>query len=60
MMVVADHLFVAVAGVDGRLEDFDLLFGELGTAQAADEFLRLARKHGAAHYFYSAWTPCFS
>ena len=60
VVVVADHLLVAIAGVDGRLEDFHLLFCKLCTAQAADELLRLARKHGTAHYFYSAWAACLA
>jgi hypothetical protein len=41
-MVVADHLFVAVARVNGWLEDFYVLLGKLSTAQTAYQLLRLA------------------
>jgi len=54
VVVVAHHLLVAVAGVDGRLEDFYLLLGKLRTAQTADEFFGLSREHGTADNFYSS------
>jgi len=59
-MVMAHHLLVAVAGINGRLEDFYLLFGKLGTTESADEFFGLAGEHGAAHYFYSSRAVCLA
>ena len=35
-MIVAHHLFVAIASVNGGLEDFYLLLGKLGTVQTPD------------------------
>lgn len=59
-LVVADDIFVRVARVDGRLEYFHALLGELGATQAADEFFRLSRKHGAADDFNTSGTVIFS
>ena len=49
-----------VEGIDGRLEDFYLLLGKLGTAQTADEFLGLAGEHRTAHDFNTAGATCFA
>ena len=48
MEIVRDHLDVGVAFVDDGFEDGDLLVGELGAAQAADQFFGLAGEHGTA------------
>ena len=45
--LVFSSLVVGVSGIDARLEDLDLLAGDLGTADAADELLALAAEHAA-------------
>ena len=52
--IVGYDVEVGVTFVDGRLEDFNLLFGELGAFEPTDQFFRLAGKHGAADYFDTA------
>jgi hypothetical protein len=59
-VVVADHLFVAVAGVYGWFEDFHLLLGKLCTAQTANQLFGLSGEHGTTHYFYSSWAACLA
>ena len=51
---MADHVCLAVASVDGWLEDFYPLTGNAGAVNAAYQFLRLAGEHTAAHHFYAA------
>ena len=51
MEIVRDHLDVAVAFVEGGLEDGDLLVGELGAAKAPDQFFCLAGEHRTADDF---------
>lgn len=53
--IVRDDLLFGVAHVDAGFEDLDFLIGELGPFQAADQLLRLARKHRAAHHFDPAF-----
>ncbi len=60
VLVVTDHVLLRVTHVDGRLEDFHLLAGELGTAQASDELFGLAREHGTADYFDAAGAVWFT
>ena len=57
--VVRHHFGLRIARVDGRLEDFDPLAGEFGALQPSDEFLCLARKHGAADDFNPPPPPGF-
>ena len=45
---------VRITLIDGRLENLDFLLGELGAFEPADQFFRLARKHGAADYLDAA------
>ena len=51
---VADYVGLAVAAVDGGLEDLDLASGNLHTIDTANEFLGLAREHRATDYFDAA------
>ena len=60
VVVVAHHLFIAIARVDGGFEDFHLLLGKLCTTQTAYQFFGLAREHRAAYYFYSSWAACLA
>ena len=48
MEIVGDYFHVGISVVYGRLEEGDLLVGELGAAEPADEFFGLAGEHGAA------------
>ena len=48
MEIVRDYFDVGVALVNDGFEDGDLLVGELGAAEAADEFFGLAGEHRAA------------
>ena len=57
---VADDVFLAVAHVNGRLEDLHFLFGELGALHAAYEFFSLSGEHRAADDFYAASPHEFS
>jgi hypothetical protein len=41
-MIVTHHFLVAIARINGRLENFNVLLGKLGTAQASDKLLCLA------------------
>ena len=59
-MIVTHHFFVAIARIDGRLENLDLLLGKLCTAQTAYEFLGFAGEHRAAYNFYSSWAAYFA
>jgi len=43
---MGDDLVGGIALIDRGLEDLHALAGNLGTAQAADQFLALPRKHG--------------
>ena len=46
-LAVRHDVIVGVAGVDRRLEDLDLLAGDLRAAQPADQLLALAAEHAA-------------
>ena len=59
-LVMADDLFLGISDIDGGFEDLHLLLGELRTAQTADQFLRLTRKHRAANDLDSARTMHFT
>ena len=50
-LAVRDDMAVAVAVVDERLEDLDLLLRDLCAAQPADELLALAAEHAAGDDF---------
>jgi len=50
-VAVRDDVILAVAIVDERFEDLDLLAGDLRAAQAADELLALAAEHAARDDF---------
>ena len=52
--LMADNLFLTITDINGRLEYLYLLLGELCTAKAANEFLRLTREHRATHDLHSA------
>jgi hypothetical protein len=54
LLVVADNVVLRVPDIDGGLEYLHFLMGKLGAAQAADEFLGLAREHRSAHHLYSS------
>ena len=54
MEVVRDDFDVGIPVVDGGLEDDDLLLGELGAFEAAEEFFGLAGEHGAADHLDAA------
>ena len=58
--VVAHHFLVRVPRVGGGLEQFKRKVGDLGPPNAAEQFLRLARKHGSTDNFkssFSGWQP---
>jgi len=46
-----DDVIVGKAAIDDRLEDLDLLPGDLGAAQTANELLALAAEHAADDHF---------
>jgi hypothetical protein len=50
-VAVRHDVVFAVAAVDDRLEDLDLLPGDLRAAQPADQFLALAAEHAAGDDF---------
>lgn len=54
--IVADDFIDAVARIPGGFEDLDRLPGDLGAPEAADQFLGLAGKHGAADHLEPAAT----
>ena len=56
--VVGDDVQVRIPLVHGGLESGDLLLGELGALEPADEFLRLSREHRAADEFDAARFFC--
>ncbi len=48
--VMAGDTFDAVAMIDDRLKDLDVLPGDGGAADTADQFLGLAAKHAPANH----------
>ena len=52
--VMGNDIQVGVTFVDGRLENLDFLFGELGAFETTDQFLGLAGEHGTADDFDAA------
>ena len=60
LLVVAHHVFLRIAHIDGGFENLHPLLGELGASHSAYQFLRFAREHRAAHYFYSSWAVCLA
>lgn len=52
VLIVGDHPFIAVSGIDDGFEDLHLLSREFCALQPSDEFFRLTRKHGPADHFY--------
>ena len=58
--LVGYHFLLAIPHIDGRLEYLHPLMRKLCPPQSADEFLCLARKHGAADDLYAPSAHHFS
>ena len=54
ILVVGDHLFIGIAVVQLRFEDFYLLSSHLCTAEPSDEFFGFSRKHRTADNLHPA------
>ena len=51
--VVADHIFVRIACINGRLEDFHLLSGKLRPLHTPDKLFGFAGEHTSTNHFYA-------
>jgi hypothetical protein len=54
VLVVAHNVFLRIAHVNARLEDFHLLLGKLCATHSSDEFFGLSREHRAANHLYAS------